>query len=607
MRIFISIWMALSLYTLNLQAQITFTHEMSDTVIVAGKAPSIFNELNRSVDIIKAAEIQAAPVLSINEALKYAPGIDIKQRGVLGGQADISVRGGSFEQTLIMVDGIKMSDPQTAHHNLNLPMDLNQIERIEILKGHGSRIYGPNAFSGAVNFITKKYVYPSLGVSLTGGSYGLYDGSLFASYPVGNLSNRISLARKHSDGYRHNTGFDYTTLSYGSSYKLAAGNINLLAGYTDKDFGANSFYSPLFLNQYENTTTYFSAVSADIISEAYVLSPKIFWRKHDDDYKLDYTRPDWNASKHETQTYGAELQNSYMIKNLGTFSAGFELSKEEMRSSSLGGHDRVKGGAAVEFKLEPYESFSASVGLSAYYYDEWGWRYSPGIDIGYNLHKAVRLYASFGQSYRLPSFTELFYNTASRIGDKNLKPEEADNYEAGINYLSGVFSGSLSAFIRRGKNIIDWGKNIGAAVTDPWQAKNAAKINTEGFEASFNLRPDIIILTRIGISYTYINSLNKAEPYQSLYALDHLRHQVIANLTLNAVQNLNADLSFRYEENINIAGRFLTDVKLSYLLSNITFFAQAANLFDIDYKEIGGVPMPGRWLAGGIKFNISDI
>lgn len=607
MRIFISLWMALLLCTYALHAQITFTHEMSDTVIVAGRAPSIFNDLNRSVDIIKAGEMQAAPVLSINEALKYAPGVDVKQRGALGGQADISVRGGSFEQTLIMVDGIKMSDPQTAHHNLDLPVELGQIERVEILKGHGSRIYGPNAFSGAVNFITKKYAYPSLGVSLSGGSYGLYDGSLYAAYPVGSLSNRISLARKHSDGYRHNTGFDYTTLSYGSSYKLPAGSINLLTGYTDKDFGANSFYSPLFLNQYEKTTTYFAALSADMFSEAYTLTPKIFWRKHDDDYKLDYTRPDWNASHHETQTYGAELQNSYIIKNFGTVSAGLELSKEEMQSSSLGGHDRVKGGAAGELKLEPLRNFSASIGLSAYYYDEWGWRYSPGVDIGYNFTEALRIYASFGQSYRLPSFTELFYNTAARIGNKQLKPEEADNYEAGINYFSGIFSGSLSAFVRRGKNIIDWGKSVNAAATDPWLAMNAAEINTEGFEVSLNARPKSGVITNIGISYSYINSLNEAELYQSLYALDNLRHQAIANVSLAPVKNVNAGLSFRYEENVNIAGRFLTDVKLSYLLSDFTLFAQATNLFDIDYKEIGGVPMPGRWIAGGVKFNISGI
>ncbi|MCK4631428.1 MAG: TonB-dependent receptor, partial [Bacteroidales bacterium] len=114
------------------------TVEIKEIVVSGQRSPSIHSELNRVVTVIRKEQIRNAPVQSLQEILEYAVNIDVRQRGNFGVQADISIRGGSFEQTLILLNGIKINDPQTGHHNLNIPIDINSIERIEILEGPGS-------------------------------------------------------------------------------------------------------------------------------------------------------------------------------------------------------------------------------------------------------------------------------------------------------------------------------------------------------------------------------------------------------------------------------------------------------------------------------------
>ena len=110
----------------ELNAQV-IQHQLQDVIVTASRAPISFSDLTRSVIVIDSSDIKETPVNSIQDLLQYTSGVDIKQRGVDGVQADASIRGGTFEETLILIDGVKMSDPQTAHHNLNLPISLDNV------------------------------------------------------------------------------------------------------------------------------------------------------------------------------------------------------------------------------------------------------------------------------------------------------------------------------------------------------------------------------------------------------------------------------------------------------------------------------------------------
>ncbi|MEW6701979.1 MAG: TonB-dependent receptor plug domain-containing protein, partial [Bacteroidota bacterium] len=239
---FFSIIILLLLLT-ELAAQQTKEYKIDEVVVTASRIPMNYSKLLRTVSVINSFDIKKLPVNNIQDLLQHVGAVDLRARGVEGVQADAGIRGGTFEQTLILIDGVKIIDPQTGHNNLNLPISLDNVERIEVLKGEGSRMFGANAFSGAVNIITKKSKAPLLSFSALGGQNALFETNLFGTYPIGFTGNNFYFSKKKSDGYRYNTGFEITNFSAGQNIFLEEGIINFLFGYTDKKFGAYNFYS----------------------------------------------------------------------------------------------------------------------------------------------------------------------------------------------------------------------------------------------------------------------------------------------------------------------------------------------------------------------------
>ncbi len=579
---------------------------MDEIVISSGRMPIAFSNLSRNVSVMTFQEIKNLPVSNIQDLLKYVSGVDLRARGTEGAQADISIRGGSFEQTLVLIDGVKLSDPQTGHHNLNLPVSIDAIERIEVLKGQGARIFGANAFSGAVNIITKKHNTTVLTLSSLGGENGLYELNAFGSVPIGNLGNNISFSKRKSDGYRHNTNFENTSFSIGENISLGENHFNFLYGYLDKNFGANSFYSALFPNQFERTITRIANVSAEIPLGSLQLSPKIFYRNNFDDYHLDYLRTDWNHNTHRNESYGGELQASFNSM-LGTTFFGGEFGRDEIRSSNLGTHSRAKSGFYAEQLFHPAENVSISAGIFAYNYSSIGWKFWSGFDISYLATEELKLFGSVGKAFRLPTFTELYYVSPANMGNINLLYEQTTNYEAGVSYAQNIFRASGSVFIKDGKDLIDW---VRAKTTDPWRVENVSNLTTIGTELNFNLRVSQLIdsspITEVNISYVYLSSDRETGKYESKYLLDHLRHQLVIGLSNNLPFGLKQGWILRYEERENITSHFIADSQISIHLEMFDLFLRASNLFNTSYFDIPGIPLPGRWISAGIKFRIEN-
>lgn len=581
-------------------------YNMDEIVISSGRMPITFSNLSRNVSILNSQEIKNLPVSNIQDLFKYVSGVDLRARGTEGAQADISIRGGSFEQTLVLIDGVKLSDPQTGHHNLNLPVSIEAIEQIEVLKGQGARIFGANAFSGAVNIITKKHSSNTLTLSSIGGENGLYELSAFASAPIGTLINNISFSKRKSDGYRHNTNFENTSFSILENISLGENQFNFLYGYIDKNFGANSFYSSLFPNQFERTITRIANASAEIPIGQLQLSPKIFYRNNFDDYHLDYLRPDWNHNTHRNESYGGELQASFN-SNLGTTFFGGELGRDEIRSSNLGVHSRTKSGFYAEQLFHPAVNVSVSAGMFAYNYSSIGWKFWPGFDVSYFVTEELKLFGSAGKAFRLPTFTELYYVSPANMGNINLRYEQTTNYEAGLSYTQNIFRASGSVFIKDGKDLIDW---VRAKSTDPWRVENVSNLTTVGTELNFNLRVSQLIdsspITNVNISYVYLSSDRETGKYESKYLLDHLRHQLVISLSNNLPFGFKQSWVLRYEERENITSHFIADSQISIRLEMFELFLRASNLFNTSYFDIPGIPLPGRWVSAGIKFRIEN-
>lgn len=637
-------------------AQQKDTTQLKEVVVSSQRTELPAKDAARHVTIIDRAEIDNAPVQSLSELLEYAASVDIRQRGQFGTQADVSIRGGSFDQTLILLNGIKMTDPQTGHHSMNLPIDLSQIERIEVLQGGGSRIYGPNAFAGAINIITKKSGENNATAGIMAGEYGLYEGRAAITLNTGKVNHSLSYAQRGSDGFNENTDFEWENVYYQASANLKKHQILGNAGWNRKAFGASTFYSANFPNQFEATETQFASLTDKwSISDRVQLTGKAYYRRHLDRFELfregpDFynrvngntfimdgdTVPSWYSGHnyHRTDSWGAEFQAEYTSK-YGISSIGLDYRNEEIRSNVLGedldSPERVEGEHSSAF----YTQFEERNNISVYAehtakIDKWlisgGLLYNvnsdfddeifPGLDIAYQVNNTFKVYGSANRSVRFPTYTDLYYTLGGAVGSINLKPEESLNYEVGTKFFAPKVSGTVALFRREGTNLIDWIRYNNSDIT---QAANITSLTVNGAEldATIPLKTALpnSIFEKVRISYTYLFADEQSKNFESNYVLDFLEHKFNLNLTQRVSDKVTIDWRTSYQDRlggytqpgqqgeVSFEPVFLVDTRVTHKSEHFKLFLEVANLLDENYVDIGNVAQPGRWMRLGIVFN----
>jgi len=588
----VSIFVTLLTYVLGAQGPV---YELEPIVVTASRVPQSLPYVARSVEVLGRDEIAHAPAHSVPDLLDYVPGVDVRRRGPWGVQADVSIRGGTFEQTLVLIDGVKVFDPQTGHHNMDLPLIPCDVERIEVLKGPGSRLYGPNAFGGAINIITRRDGHTAL--KAAAGQYGLCEGVIALSGSRGNLGLHFSLSGRRSAGYMDDTDFRIYTASVRSILRTVAGEMSLFGGYTDKEFGADGFYSQRFPNQWEHTRTVFLSLRASLVRYGLLWEPKIYWRCHRDEFVLDRDRPGWYRNRHTSASYGFELQSTAALP-WGAFAFGGELGEETIASSNLGDHSRTRGGMFLELQAA-HRRLSLTLGAYGYYYSDWGWRLWPGADIGFRFCEGGQMYGSLGRSFRVPTYTELYYSSPANRGNQNLMPEEAWTYEVGLRYGKPALGGGVALFRREGRNLIDW---VREGSEDPWQAQNVAQMRTSGLEVDLRFAPVVGRLPQVEMGYAFLSSDKRTEGWESKYVLDYLMHQFSVGVAHPLISGWRGDWKLRYERRVGGEGHFILDLKVSGRPKGLEVFLECTNILNTSYTETGGVPMPGRWITGGLGF-----
>ena len=613
--------------------------EVEEVVVSAQRAPVTFSQVARIVKVIGKEEIQSAPVQSLQDLLRYALDVDVRQRGGLGVQSDISMRGGSFDEVLILLNGINISDPQTGHHSLNLPVSFDAIDRIEILEGPASRIYGPDAFSGAINIITGTSDNTNLKARLSGGEYGYYDGGLSGTFASGNVKNFVSVDHRSSDGYVKNTDFKLTDAFYQGKLNTKAGILDWQLGHTDRGFGANSFYTPAYPDQYEHVKTTFTSIKFETGKKLH-FTPSIYWRRNQDHFELfryPALIPSWYTTDnyHLTDIYGANL-NAWFSSSLGKTAFGADFRSENILSNVLGtplakplpvpgepGHFFTDSDSRSNFSLFAEHSvtlqkFAASVGLMANWNSQLGtgWKLFPGADLSYRLSNVIKWYASINSSLRMPTFTDLYYSSPTNMGNPLLLPEKAVEYESGFKYqLKGV-EGHIAYFHRDGKDMIDWVKKPDDNV---WYAENITKLNTDGLEFSARINPGKLLdkkvfIQSLNLTCSWLTQNKQSGIYESQYVLDYLKykinlgisHKVVKNVGINwqvSYQKRNGTYTYwdgsQYGQNVEYKPFLLVDSRLYWNKKGSTFYLEASNLFNKSYYDFGNIPEPGRWLKIG--------
>ena len=621
--------------------EVKMQFDLDEIEVSAQRSPALYSQVARIISVIERREIEATPAQSIQDLLEYVAGVDVRQRGAEGVQADVSIRGGTFDQTLILLNGINITDPQTGHHNLNLPISLSQVERIEILEGPAARIYGPNAFSGAINIVTKQSGKNSIALYLGGGSFGLLNANLSGSFKTGNLSHSLALNRKKSDGYTENTDFEISNIFYSNQLNSEKGKLSFQVGASQKGFGANSFYTPKYPNQYEETKTLFTSIKWESDSKFH-LTPVVYWRRHQDRFELFRNNPASWYKKHNyhlTNVYGANL-NSWFQWKLGKTAFGVEFRSENILSNVLGevmdspqnipGEDAVftksasRNTVSLFFEHAVYlNEWTVTTGLMSNYISEsnLGINLFPGVDVSYNIFPELKIFTSFNTSLRMPTFTDLYYSGPTNIGNPNLNPEKSATIEGGLKLSQDFIQGHFVVFYRQGKNIIDWVKMEGDEV---WQPQNLTQLNSLGTEVhiQFNLRKQFGNPFPNKLMFSYFNNKLEKEDYDfiSNYVLDNLKHKFVGSVNQSITKNISIDFkaSFQSREGthtefknndwgneVNYKPFWLFDAKVIYNWNVLNVFVSANNIFDLNYNDIGNVEQPGRWIKAGISYQFN--
>ncbi|HNT42450.1 MAG TPA: TonB-dependent receptor, partial [Tenuifilaceae bacterium] len=468
-----------------------------DTVwVFSPQRVSSYSELSRMVGVVKRSELRQMKATSLSEVLERSTSIDIRQRGTHGVQADINFRGGSFDQTLVMLNDINISDPQTGHHNLNIPIVLDAVSRIEILQGPGARELGQGAFSGAINIITGPSAKNEFSLSTFAGEYGLLKTSASATFGSAKIRTFTAASFERSNGYTDNTDFTGENFFFHTHFYTGAGNFSLFSGYQDKGFGANSFYTPKYPNQFEATRTLLSGLKYSQAFGRTSISARGYYRKNFDRFELFRENPpSWymGHNYHTTDVYGLKA-NISMLYGFGKTEVGAEIRREEILSSNLGEalSDSVrvkgrnawytKGGNRNLLNIFASQTFylkraTLSGGLQLAYNSSFEYIWCWGADISYSLNNHSRFFASVNRSYRVPTFTDLYYSSPTNVGNPNLKPEFATTIEGGLKANRKAWSVQLAAFYRQGSRIVDWVKE---PTDEAWHTINHTSLNTTG-------------------------------------------------------------------------------------------------------------------------------
>jgi iron complex outermembrane receptor protein len=600
-----------------------------EEVVVTGTyEPVAVTDVDRDVTLLDVRKTRTL-YPSLVDILRLDPAVDLQERGPSGIQSDLSIRGSSFGQSLVLVDGLRMNDAQSGHHNLDLPMPFQSIDRIEVLHGSGSTMYGSDAIGGVVNFITAPPVATEVRAGSAFGNFGTNRQFGSASVATRRWTEQVSFGRDFSTGFT--TDRDYRALTGSSETHLGTrlGATTVLLAGGDKPFGANQFYGPY--PSWERTKTWFAGVSQEFGANTVV---QFGYRRHTDLFELFRTNPAAYTNDHLTDSWQAAIRrHNNLGRKLNVF-YGVEAYRDTIDSNNfsalgetpaLGQHARNRGGIYANLDWRPVQRLSLSVGGREEYYAPNGHGvFTPTVAGGYRLSERLKLRASVGRAFRLPTYTDLYYNDPATVGNSALQPETAWSYDGGLEWnFARRLAGSVTVFRRDEKNDIDYVlvpnnptdlvaplSLVPRTCTTPnapgciYQARNLNALSFTGVEAA--VRWQVNGANHVSIAYAWL--------YGAQQALNGLLSRYLFNYPVNNASVQWQSLlpgKIQLRTRVGVTERYhsdpyaLWDLAATRQFQHLRPFLQLSNLANTSYQEIAGVAMPGRSILGGVEVLLS--
>jgi len=565
----------------------------TETLVVVGTAtPVPLAESSRSVNIVPVA-LNLLSVQTPLDLLRNDSSAFIEQRGAGGAQSDVVLRGGSFAQTLVLVNGFRINDAQTAHHNLDLPIPLEAMHSVQILEGAGSTLHGADALSGVVDFVTAAPSHSSLMVRAGKGNFGANEEAALAGIARTRWSARVTGTRNFSTGFRADRDYRNEDASVESWIGSRLGVTDLLVAASDRSFGADQFYGNF--SSWERTKSSFASARQELGPAS---TAAFGYRRHSDEFILIRANPSIYENNHVDSSWQSSLRHNFSLGASSILLAGLEADGDSISSNNLGVHARNRGAGYLDLDMRPAKrrwtlSLGAREEVISGGIDP---VFAPQLAGSVRLPHQLKLRASSGYGFRIPTYTDLYYSDPSTIGNSNLKPESAWSADAGADWSpSGNLAISATGFYTRQHNAIDY---VRASAAEKWHATNLSGLRFTGAEASATWIP--AKSQRVEIAWTSLNGAQRAlNGQQSEYVFNYPVNNIHA--AWDAILHGN----WRIRNAIQIAQRYsqtaypVWNAALSRQSGRIRPYLRFDNLSNTGYQEISGVDMPGRSITGG--------
>lgn len=566
-----------------------------ESIVVTGTAEPIpLSEADRDVSVVRLPEKQRPLYESWFDLLDLDPALDLLQAVPGGFMGDLSIRGATFGQTLVLLNGFRVNDVQTGHFNLDLPVPIEMISGIETLKGSGSTLYGSDAIGGVVNARTEAFEPGELRLLGGAGNFGFNQEHAIASFGQSWWQQELAMARDFSSGFMPDRDYRNLSLSSLTTFKSKLGATSLLFAYSDRPFGANDFYGAP-QQQWERIKTWFASAHQDLGKNT---EANFAFRKHTDLYVYIRDDPAFYTNHHLEQDWQGNLRRHDNLPLHGVLSYGVEGLAESIQSTNLGIHSRIRGSGYIFYDLRSVRRYSLSAGIREEIYNGNQVATSPSLSGAAWLSGRFKLRASASHAFRLPSYTDIYYSSPSTLGNTNLKPETANSYEGGLDaYLKTTLHASATVFQRRDSNVIDYILPAGSGI---YQAANLPALHFTGVEAAVIYEP--LPTQHIAVSFSALHGqYASAQNIVTEYTFNYPAHDAIIEWRGTVAKNVIA------RTRIGVLNRFgshayaVWDASAAYSAGRVRPFLQLTNITSTVYQDIPLVAEPKRGIVGGVE------
>lgn len=567
--------------------------KVKQTVVVTGAyEPIPLEESERAVRAIPAREL--APVTAtISDLLNLDSSLDLRERAPGAIQSGLSIRGGSFGQTLVLWNGMRLNSVQSSNLNMDVPVPLDALSQVEVLKGSGSTLYGSDATAGVVNFITRPPEHSEIRLRTGFGNWGTQQQRASLAYVKGPLAQHLTFSRDFSTGFMPNR--DFRNLSVASITSWKRTEINL--AHNDRPFGGEQFYGNF--NSWERTKSWFAGLRQGLGKKTEFA---LAYRRHSDLFVLYRDRPQLFTNRHIAENYQAQLRRTDDLPKSARLHYGAEFLHDSIVSNNLGSHSRSRAAAYAAYDIRALNRFSLSLGVREDIYRNLQHQFNPSAGAGFWVNQRLKLRASASRAFRLPSYTDLYYRDPGNVGNPLLRPESAWSYEGGADVnQGGRWRASVTVFQRREKDGIDY---VRANPADLWRATNFQSLHFTGVEAS--VATTLQRRHRVELSYTGLDGAQSVlGPLQSKYVFNYPRHTGLATWQAALGKGLIARSRMGAMERLGRSPYAIWDVFTSWQRGRVQPYLQLSNITSTRYQEVIGVSMPGRGFVGGIELILS--